>query len=208
MITAKHSRLGTWFWAQWSRWGIRLLFEDFRYEERVEVDPRRALLLVGNHISWWDGFWPLWLNHKHLGKRFHAMMLEEQLAQRRFLRSAGGFSINPRSRSVIASLSYAAELLSDPKNLLLIYPQGKIHSLYDQPIRFEKGLEKVLQLTQAPVQLVFSVALLDYHARPRPSLYYRLREYEGDVQAPLAEIERAYQSFYDHCLERQREIQV
>jgi len=203
-ISARHSLLGDWFWATFSKWSIKLRFHRFHYEQQIKVDPARSILMIGNHTSWWDGFLPLWLNHQHMGKRFHAMMLEEELRKRPFLRQAGGFSIAPGRRSQLASLAYASDLLRDPQNLVLIYPQGRIHSMSSHQIQFQPGVERILNQLDQPPQIVFSVSFIDFFQYPKPSIFYYLTTW----QAPTTifdhqDMQQAYQSFFDVCLAKQ-----
>jgi len=212
MIKAHHTTLGQWFWAQFSKWSIKLRFHTFRIEKTVKADPQRPMLLIGNHISWWDGFWPLWLNRKYFRKRFHVMMLEEELKKRRFMRQGGAFSIHPNKRSMLESLDYVNELLKDADNLVVIYPQGKIHSMSDHRIRFEKGLERILTVCGEETQVVFSVVLVDYFARARPTVFYYLGEWEGISNKEqgflIEEVEEAYNRFYRLCLAEHRRRKV
>lgn len=220
MIKAHHTRFGRWFWTQFSKWSIKLRFHAFHYEKRIAVDPNRSVFLLGNHISWWDGFWSLRLNHKFLGKRFHVMMLEAELKKRRFLSHVGAFSIDPKKRTVLESLGYAAALLEKPENLVVIYPQGKIHAMSDHRIRFEKGIERVLEKCGEEVQVVFSVVLVDYFEHAKPTVWYYLEEWEGmtiDEQGlsraesrelsnkEVERIEEAYNRFYRSCLAEHRQ---
>jgi len=165
-------------------------------EDMPAVDPQRSLLLVGNHISWWDGFWPLYLNRRYWHKHYHVMMLETQLRARPFMRQGGAFSILPGSRTVLDSLAYAGQLLEDPTKLVLMFPQGKIHSLYQPEIRFARGAERLWQPERS--QLFFLAAFPEYLSHPRPTLFYYVEEANAD-QA-LAE---GYAAFYRRVRARQ-----
>jgi len=60
-------------------------------------------------------------------------MLEEQLENIVFLLIPGGlFSVKSKVVVPLKSINYTIELLSDRKNLVLLFPQGKIASIYDQ----------------------------------------------------------------------------
>jgi hypothetical protein len=45
-----------------------------------------------------------------------------------WLRHLGSFSVDPGKLSVNESLAYAAEILNEPGNLLLFFPQGNLES--------------------------------------------------------------------------------
>ena len=84
------------------------------------------------------------------------MMLEDQLLKFRFFQWTGGFSIKKKSREMIESLQYAAKILDNPDNLLLIFPEGKLQSLYNPLHVFEKGIERIVEGHKNNFQLVFS----------------------------------------------------
>ena len=73
-------------------------------------------------------------------------MLEEQLKKNWFFQYTGGYSIKKSTRSVVESLNYTAELLENNKNLVLMFPQGKIQSMHRSEFVFEKGIERILKL--------------------------------------------------------------
>ncbi len=59
---------------------------------------------------------------------------------------------------MLESLEYAAELLNDPKNLVLIFPQGKLYSNFVNNIHFEKGgVAKIIEKAEGKFQLIFAV---------------------------------------------------
>jgi len=157
-------------------------------------DDGLPVLLLANHISWWDGFWAMYLNLKVLHRKFHFMMLESQLKKHWYFNHSGGFSVRRNSRSIIESLDYTSELLSDPKNMVLLFPQGELHSLYDTEVRFEKGLKRILQNTDNEIRIVFSVNMPEYFDNPRPALYLHLKTYHGEYT--FEAIEQGYNAFF------------
>ena len=179
-------------------WKIRRNFHEV-YINGNFSDKDLPVLLVSNHISWWDGFWAMYLNLKIFRRRFHFMMLEDQLKKYMFFNKTGGYSIKKGSRSIIESLNYTARLLSDKKNLVLIFPQGEIQSIYTGTLHFEKGLEHILKKMTSNAHLVFLVCLIDYFSRSKPGLYMYFKEYtENDYSTP--DIEKEYNIFYAHCI--------
>jgi 1-acyl-sn-glycerol-3-phosphate acyltransferase len=198
MIPARHSWIGRQFWGGFSRWGIKLAFAGMDYPEGFGFDKNRSILLLGNHISWWDGFWPLELNRRLFRKRYHVMMLEEELRKRPFMAQGGAFSIQPGSRDLVNSLHYAADLLQQPENLVLIYPQGKIHSQHEHRIAFNPGVEKIIERAGEETQVIFSAAMLDYGAKARPGLNYYLQHWDRKSR-----VELAYNEFFEDALGEQ-----
>ena len=161
-------------------------------------DQGKPVLLIGNHIGWWDGFWAMYLKLEVVKRRFHFMMQEDQLLRFRFFNYTGAFSVNRKSREVVESVQYAASLLHDPENMVLIYPQGRLQSLYASQFLFEKGIERILQCREGEVQLLMSVNMIDYLAHRKPTLYIYLRDYEGPFRREA--LEEAYNRFYADCL--------
>jgi 1-acyl-sn-glycerol-3-phosphate acyltransferase len=161
-------------------------------------DKGLPVLLICNHVSWWDGIWSFYINKKLFKRKFHFMMLEEQLRKNWFLNYTGGFSVSRNSRQVIESIRYAAELLRDSQNLVLFYPQGEIESIHRQDFVFQKGIERMLQLVQQDIQVVFLVCLVDYFSNVKPSVNAYLYDYEGKFSYNALQDE--YNSFYKKCL--------
>ena len=123
MIRARHIPFWLKFFNFYSNYMIKRHFHEVKiYGDTEQKD--HAVMIIGNHFSWWDGFFVYYLNRMRFNKRFHVMMLEEQLSGRSFLNKAGAFSIRKNARSLIESLDYAASLLESPENLLLMFPQG------------------------------------------------------------------------------------
>lgn len=177
------------------RWHFREvnIIHDYREKDL-------PILIISNHISWWDGFWVVYLNLKLLHRKyFFFMMLEEQLRKNIFLNKAGGFSVKKGSRSIIESLSYTADLLKDKNNLVLMFPQGKIESMHKQEIIFEKGIDYVLKKTSSKPQIIFLVSLVDYFSDQKPGLYMYLREFNG-TDLSTGNLQKEFNLFYSGCV--------
>ncbi|MCI4669613.1 MAG: 1-acyl-sn-glycerol-3-phosphate acyltransferase [Bacteroidia bacterium] len=185
-------------WKGFIHFNQKRAFRKLILPHKVEADPERSLLLLTNHVSWWDGFWGFYLNEQEWNKRFQVIMLERELAPRKFLRHAGAFSIDPQSRSMIESLRYSAELLEDPQNMLLLFPQGKIWSFHNDKIDFGTAPAKILKWCRKPVQVVFGAVFVDFFQYHKPSLYYYLKEWDQEEEIGLV-----YQDFFRECLEEQ-----
>ena len=200
MIPARHHPLIDRFF----NWYLRkILKKDFQAIEVIGHWPNNlsSILVIGNHVSWWDGFWVYYLNKRFLNKRLYVMMLEEQLKPRMFLTRIGGFSIHPGTRSVIESIDYAAEKLKQPGNLVVMYPQGKIASFSAGVLQFQKGLEKVVKKSGIQ-QICFYVALTDYFSQRKPTLTFYLGVHTL-TDASTQSIEQAFRLFYQKAVELQ-----
>jgi hypothetical protein len=152
-------------------------------------------------MSWWDGIWTLHINQQLYHRKYHFMMLENQLRKNWFFKYTGGYSINKNSKSVIESLNYTAELLEKNKNMVLLFPQGEIESMHNNGFVFEKGIEKILQRTKNEIQIIFVANLVDYHSNVKPVLHAYLSDYTDSFKT--GELEIAYNRFYKNCIASQ-----
>ena len=200
MLKSRHHFIVYPFFQHYTRYLLKTRYHTVSIENHFD-DNGNAVLLIGNHVGWWDGFWAMYLNLKVLKRKFHFMMLEEQLLRYRFFNYTGAFSVNKGSRSVVESIRYASELLNDSKNMLLMYPQGRLHSMYEHHFQFEKGIERMLKNRERKVQVVFSANLVDCFTEPKPSLSIYTENYEGAFTVEA--LEQAYNDFYTRCLEKQ-----
>lgn len=141
MIKAKHNRLITLFFDHYID---RILKKDFSRFYQVNpfpcIDNKRPLMIIPNHISWWDGFFIYSFLRRNCGKKLHLMMLEEQLRQFRFFKGLGAFSIVPGERSsVMETMVYMIELFKSPQNAIILYPQGEIRPYWKRPCGLKNG---------------------------------------------------------------------
>lgn len=168
-------------------------------------DSNLPILLISNHVSWWDGFWAEFLNQKLFKRKFHFMMLEEQLRKYWFFNYTGGYSVKKNSRSILESIEYSSDILSKKENVLLIFPQGEIQSMHCQSFIFEKGLERIFSLIKNPVQILFLANLVDYFSGSKPTLYSYLMEYT-EKKYNIISIQNVYNKFYKECIIKQLSI--
>lgn len=198
MIKPSYDPIRRNLWKAFIHFNQKRAFKDLVIPNQVEADPDKSLFLLTNHVSWWDGFWGSYLNDLEWQKRFQVIMLERELAPRKFLRHAGAYSIDPGNRSMIESLRFTAELLENPQNMVLLFPQGKICSFHNPHIEFGTAPAKILKWTTNPVQVIFGVATVEFFQFHKPTLFYYLKEWDqaNDLQA-------AYLDFFRECMEVQ-----
>ena len=208
IIKAKHHFIIHPIFKQFSRVMINRNFARVEVIGDVEITKDRSILLLSNHTGWWDGFWHLYLNMKVFKKKFHFMMLEDQLKKHWYFNYTGGFSVNKSARSVVETIDYSADLLSNPENLVLMFPQGKIQSIHKQPIIFEKGAEKIIEKTRkSNMQIVFLVNSIDYFINKKPILYHYIKEHKGSDNDYHA-LEKSYNTFLKESIKHQTDIEV
>ncbi len=96
---------------------------------------------------------------------------------------------------MLESLKYAAERLNDPDNLVLIFPQGALHSNFVDEVMFEKGLTRIIKQVTGKFQYVFAANFVEsfQHKRPSANVYLKVAEPATDS---LADINAAYQQHY------------
>ena len=202
IIKARHHWFYHPFFKYYSRWMPKKDFSRVELHHNLE-DRGLPVLMIGNHISWWDGFFGQYINLKLFDRKIHIMMLEEQLKQRMFLNKTGAYSIKKGERSAIESIHYTTEILSDPGNLVLLYPQGKIHSLYDYPLIFEDGWYRILRKLEKPIQLVFYVALFDFYSNRKPEVHIYLQDYNYPGKSH-GDTESAFNQFLEKSISSQK----
>jgi len=165
-------------------------------------DDRKPILLVANHNSWWDGLWASYVNTTLFGRKFHFMMLEDQLRKYPFFRYTGAYSVRKGSRDAYESFQYTLQLLRDPGNLVLLFPQGKLESLYVREFTFEKGADTIVRRVGEQIRVVMMATMVDYFSHVKPGLYIYLREY---LPGSGETLEEAYNRFYAESLQAQTE---
>jgi hypothetical protein len=131
------------------------------------------------------------------------MMLENQLKKRIFLRRCGVYSIKKGHSELFESLQYTRDLLKNPFNLVTIYPTGLMLTQHKQQLKFQRGIEKIINNNESKFSIVFAVALVDYFGFLRPEIRVYLYNFTGEHS--IAAIENAYAGFYQTCITQQTE---
>ena len=203
MIKARHNQLYIWFFRNFFGILAKIHFRKLIVVSDVNIRENQSVLLFQNHFSWWDGYWSYHLSWKVLDRRFYVMMFEEQLRKRLFLNRTGIFSIRRNNRDFLNSLQYSSEILTDPKNLVTIYPAGNMLTQHQQMIRFQRGIDRIVKGETEHFAIVLAVVLVDYFgfARPEARVYVKNYTEERTVEA----IEKAYHLFYQSCISKQTE---
>ena len=88
----------------------------------------------------------------------------------------------------------------------MMFPQGKIESLYHREFEFARGVEKILAKCDPPPVVMFNINLVDYFSKVSPTLFIRTQKYQGDLQAKA--MEEAFKRFHTHCISLQHEALV
>ena len=145
---------------------------------RGEVPCENPLLLVSNHVSWWDGF-ILRQVHRQLrpSSSFHPVMLEKELRKRPFLKALGALGLDPSSAMSFRALlkDLKARRIKDSSLTLLFFPQGKIWPSYRRPLGFAGGVRLVAQAL-APATVLPMGLHLESGPHPAPTAFISLGE--------------------------------
>jgi hypothetical protein len=158
MITAQHR-----FWAHtlfrpYLRWLCKRRFDAVEVlGELPDLPPHLPILLLPNHATWWDGFFPYLLNDVVLRRRYYIMMLEHRLREFWFFRFLGAFSINQQSpKGIITTLDYTSSLLALQENIstsppcVVMFPQGELRAWNKRPLGYTRGIERLLGKITTP----------------------------------------------------------
>lgn len=120
------------------------------------LDDALPLVLLLNHVSWWDGFLARALQRRlRPAGSFHTVMLERELRKHPYFRLMGCAGVEPGDP---ASWRKARQDLSvrrrkDRDFCLAFFPQGAIWPADRRPLGFKPGILRLLR-DLAPVQVV------------------------------------------------------
>ncbi len=202
MIKAKHHPVIYPLFKALTRYLLKRNFNSTHIEGEF-ADAGKPVLVIANHVSWWDGFWLIHLNLKILHRKFHFMMLEDQLKKHWYFRYTGGYSVKKRSRSIVESINYTTELLQNSQNMVFMFPQGEINSLYNNSMQFEKGIQRIIEQSPEEVQVLFVANMVDYFSNPKPNLCMYIQSFPAK-SLKGSSVETEYNNFYNKSLEIQK----
>ncbi|RZK42205.1 MAG: glycerol acyltransferase [Pedobacter sp.] len=177
-------------------------FSNFNYNQ-ITVNDGEALLVLANRFSWWDGFMLFQLNKKVFKKKFHVLVTSDDFERIRYIKYFGAFAPDKKGKDVIETFNYAGALLDNPKNMVLIFPQGDIRSSHVNRVGFEKGMLQVINASKKNFQLVFSVILTDYFNNKKPSAEAYLTKWETEEYMSLQLLKSEYNKHYNDSISKQ-----
>ncbi len=171
-------------WRVWA--GFELVFDPWmrrrldgvhvRGEEHVSWLPDLPVLLVANHVSWWDGFL---LREVHRRIRpdapFHVVMTEGELRRTPIFRWMGAL---PLGDGPMAARSLLREMRDrtgndGPAPLFGYFPQGRIWPAHRRPLGFHRGISW-LAARMAPIAVLPVGLHLEHMTRPGPAAFVAL----------------------------------
>ena len=176
MIHPKPSRLARAIFNPYIERLLKKSFTSFYAVSEFPVLPEnKSVLLTPNHFSWWDGFFIDAITRRLLpNKQFNLLMLEDQLEQYFFFKYLGCFSINlQKTSSMIESIKYSREVLSQSSQLLVVYPQGEIEP-YDKPeLTLKNGIASMVKGNEKGTVVLPVGFKIQYDNQQHPDLYVR-----------------------------------
>jgi len=220
MIKPKHNQIFNSLFYRYIEFLIKNNFKEIKIIHNnyinANVLKNYGTLIISNHISWWDGFIIYYLNNNLLKKKFYILMLEEQLKKHFYFKYLGAFSIKKKSRDIINSIDFISKLLEDHNNIIVFFPQGKIHSQYLTYIKFESGLRRILENIIKPITIIFIAIFFEYLNQKKPTIFCYLsneilvtsENNKKLIHQKFQEIQNEYNLFYLNCLENQKKIQI
>ena len=134
------------------------------------------------------------------------MVLEDTMHRVSFFKYLGGFSVAKNSREIIESLNYAANLLNDPQNMLVIFPQGKLYSNFVDSVKFEKGLFKIIELAAADHQYVLASTFTENFDHKKPTANVTFKAIQKSEIKTAADLHHAYEKHYQQAKHKQNQI--
>lgn len=186
--------------ARAASWITRRRFNKMTINE-ADIKPGHSYLLMCNHFSFWDGIWAIYLTLNGIHKQqpvtgFYIMSLKKQMEKHWWLKYIGAFSISPGPRSVEESLTFAAEILSTPGNLLLFYPQGNLESSHVRHIEFQQGIAAMVPKIKGNCQLLWCSIFTEYFESLKPSVYFNMLDCGTNHQFDFALLKQNVNEFH------------
>jgi 1-acyl-sn-glycerol-3-phosphate acyltransferase len=169
MIPSRRKELACVLLNPFVGWWVRRRFKVIKAMP-FEPKPGHSIFLLLNHFSWWDGFLGNFLAVA-TKRKYYFMMQHDHFMKHFYFKYVGAFSMKKCSRDMVESLAYTAKLLSEPENLVVVFPQGELCSNHITEIHVEKGIERIIKQIKGPCQIVYACTLIDYFESLKPSAY-------------------------------------
>ena len=196
MIPARKSR---WFRRWFAGHAVSRMRATFESVEIAGVAHLRDALangpvvVVSNHVTWWDPLVTLVLTERVVPCDSYALMNAANLTRLPFFGLIGAVGVdltNPRDGA--AAVLHCARLLNGPGRLVWVYPQGRERPSTVRPLGFRGGSAEIARVSKAvtvPIALRY-----EFMATERPRLFIDIGEAlapERDVTKAIAAHERA-----------------
>jgi 1-acyl-sn-glycerol-3-phosphate acyltransferase len=202
MIPARKNDLYSKLFIRYVRWWMGRNFKEINVFH-VEPRPGHSVLLLCNHFSWWDGFIANYVCVYKLKRRFFIMIKQENFLKHGYFKFIGAFAVKKGSREMLQSLTYSAGLLDDPKNAVVIYPQGELCSNHVADVLIEKGIDRLIKQIKNPCQVIYQCTLIDYFESLKPRAYVHQFDCGVAGEVPFEELKQRINDFHKQALKNQ-----
>lgn len=181
MLEANKSVLFEKIFAVYNRNLLKRRFHSFQItglDFLLNKNVRIPLIIYCNHSSWWDGLVAFQISYEN-GLDSFMMMEEKQLKKLSLFRRLGAFSVvREKPRNAYRSIIYAAKLLGEnPQRTLWIFPQGEILPNDLRPLKFYKGLGKIIEKVEKCQVTSLSIRY-EFLGEFKPQIFVKIEEPE------------------------------
>lgn len=189
-----------WFFAGWFGLTDRLLFAKHHWMGELPSGDL-PVLLISNHLSWWDGIWVWQHNRRRWKRNFAVPVLAKSIKKWPFLSHLGALPL-ARGKGLLAQCAVVQQACSAPNDLLLIFPEGRIRRALPGAHFFQKALLARF-MRQSPLQWVMLYQAVVTGNRPRAEVFHFL---EPVAANSVQELEQAYAQFAAACEQRMADL--
>jgi 1-acyl-sn-glycerol-3-phosphate acyltransferase len=174
LIKANHKDYAHFIFATYLNHILKKSFHSFHIIGDIPPSsPEIPMLVLPNHATWWDGFFIYALNRLFWKKKYHVMMLEEQLKNYPFFTKLGAFSVRQNNtKDIITSLEYASQLIQSPNNLVNIFPQGILTPHYNRPLNLARGTDYLIRDIKNEIDIVLVGMRIEFLKERKPSVFF------------------------------------
>lgn len=175
MLAANHSNIANFIFRRYLKHLFKKNFDSISIIGNLPDISNKPILLLPNHISWWDGFFVHYLNDIHFKRKMYLMVIEETLVKYKFFLKLGAFSIDKsKPKEVIKAFDYAAEILKNNNSLLGIYPQAELVPALAAEIKYRNGLELLFKKVNSEYDIVLMAVRIIHLKNKLPSVFISL----------------------------------
>jgi chlorobactene lauroyltransferase len=210
MLVANKSGVFERIFAVYNKNLLRRRFHAFRVSGidrlRDQSDGLPTIIFC-NHTSWWDGLAAFQIS-RETGLDGFVMMEEKHLKKRRLFRRLGAFSVvRDEPRDALESLRYAVRLLiEDPARTLWIFPQGEILPNDRRPLKFFRGLSRIVGKV-GMCQVICLSFRYEFTGEYKPEIFVRIEKpklFRGGEKSDSKDLTADFEKIMTDNLDRLR----
>lgn len=187
-------------------WLLKRKFNKLKIHE-IDIKPNHSYLLMLNHFSFIDGFLAYYLiyktalRHKDF-KGAHFMILDKQLEKNLWMCYMGAYSITRGSRAAVESLKYTTDLLNQPGNIVVMYPQGNLESQHVRKIEVQPGLQNIVSKIQGNCQILWCSNIIEYFESFKPTCHFHMLDCGTNHQFQFGQLQEQINVFHAESIKK------